>query len=154
MKLEFKDFEAHLAAARAKRAGLSSPEGFEVFEGRAASEEDVLAAEDALHVQLPDDYKEFMKRHGGGMSLFLDLLPISGSDGQEEDLLKVNLRDFAGVDFVAVAPVGTGDWWGFSVIDGRCAEQVYFWDHEDGRVQFEADSFLGFLAREGLRVGR
>ncbi|MET9964978.1 SMI1/KNR4 family protein [Streptomyces sp. NPDC006356] len=152
--MEFEEFEAHLAAARAKRAGLSSPEGFEVFERRVASEDDILAAEGALHVQLPDDYKEFMKRHGGGMFLFLDLLPIAGSDDQEDDLLKVNLREFAGVDFVAVAPVGTGDWWGFSVVDGRCAGQVNFWDHEDGRVQFAADSFLGFLVREGLRVGR
>ncbi|MFD5284335.1 SMI1/KNR4 family protein [Streptomyces rubrogriseus] len=151
--MEFEEFETHLAAARTKRAALSSPEDFEAFEERAASEEDLRAAERALHARLPEDYREFMKRHGGGMFLFLDLLPISGSDGQEDDLLKVNLREFADVDFVAVAPVGTGDWWGFSVIDGHCVDQVSFWDHEDGRVQFEADDFLGFLARAGLRVG-
>ena len=152
--MRFEEFEAHLAAARAKRAGLSSPEGFEVFEGRAASEDDLLAVEDALQVRLPDEYKEFMKRHGGGMFLFLDLLPIAGTGDHEDDVLKVNLGESAGANFVAVAPVGTGDWWGFSVIDGRCADQVYFRDHEDGHVQFEADSFLDFLAREGLRVGK
>lgn len=151
--MEFEEFETHLAAARTKRAGLSSGEGFDVFEGRLASQEDLVAAERALRVQLPDDYKEFMKRHGGGMFLFLDLLPVSGSDDQEDDLVKVNLRDFADIAFVAVAPVGTGDWWGFSVTEGRCASQVSFWDHEDGSVQVEVDTFLGFVAREGLRVG-
>lgn len=152
--MEFEEFETHLAAAHAKRAGLSGPEGFEVFECRTASEDDLLRAEGALHAQLPHEYKDFMKRHGGGMFLFLDLLPVVGSGDQDDDLLKVNLQEFVGVDFVAVAPVGTGDWWGFSVIDGRCTGQVNFWDHEDGRVQFEADSFLYFLVREGLRVGR
>ncbi|MFF9865077.1 SMI1/KNR4 family protein [Streptomyces sp. NPDC013953] len=152
--MEFEEFEAHLAAARAKRAGLSGPEGFEVFECRTASEGELLRAEVALRAQLPAEYKEFMQRHGGGMFLFLDLLPVVGSSDQEDDLVKVNLREFDAASFVAVAPVGTGDWWGFSVIDGRCDDQVNFWDHEDGRVQFEAASFLDFLAHEGLRVGR
>ncbi|MFD5575194.1 SMI1/KNR4 family protein [Streptomyces cadmiisoli] len=152
--MEFEEFEVHLAATRAKRAGLSGPEGFEVFECRAASEGELLRAEGALHAQLPQEYREFMKRHGGGMFLFLDLLPVVGSGDQDDDLLKANLQEFFGGDFVAVAPVGTGDWWGFSVIDGCCTDQVNFWDHEDGQVQFEADSFLNFLVREGLRVGR
>ncbi|SOB85317.1 SMI1/KNR4 family protein [Streptomyces sp. 1331.2] len=152
--MEFEEFEAKLVAARAKRAGLNSPEGFDVFEFRTASEDDLMVAEEALGARLPGEYKEFMKRYGGGMFLFLDLLPIASSDDQEDDLLKVNLREFLDADFIAVAPVGTGDWWGFSVIDGRCADQINFWDHEDGRVQFEAASFLDFLAHEGLRAGR
>jgi hypothetical protein len=152
--MEFEEFETYLAAARAKRGSLSDPEGFEVFECRRASEAELLRAEDALGVQLPGEYKEFMKRHGGGMFLFLDLLPIVGSGDHEDDLLKINLREFIAVSFVAVAPVGTGDWWGFPVIGGRCSGQVHFWDHEDGQLQFEAASFLEFLTREGLRVGR
>ncbi|MFC8957794.1 SMI1/KNR4 family protein [Streptomyces sp. NPDC057101] len=152
--MEFEEFEAYLSAARAKRAGLSSPEGFDVFESRVASETDLLEVEEALGVQLPGEYREFMKRHGGGMFLFLDLLPVAASDDQEDDLRRVNASEFKHGDFIAVAPVGTGDWWGFSVNEGRCANQVDFWDHEDGQVQFAASSFLEFLAREGLRVGR
>ncbi|MEU8578584.1 SMI1/KNR4 family protein [Streptomyces asoensis] len=152
--MEFEEFQALLSTARAKRAGLSSPEGLEVFESRRASEAELLEVEEALRVQLPFAYREFLKRHGGGMFLFLDLLPVVASDDQEDDLRKVNVAEFKNGDFFAVAPVGTGDWWGFSVIEGRCADQVDFWGHEDGQVQFAAIGFLEFLAREGLRLGR
>lgn len=152
--MEFEEFEAHLSAARARRTSLSSPGGFDFFASRVTSESELSEVEKALRVQLPGEYKEFMKRHGGGMFLFLDLLPVITSDDQGDDLLRVNTQEFKVADFVAVAPVGTGDWWGFSVIEGRCANQVDFSDHEDGRVEFEATGFLDFLAREGLRVGR
>ncbi|MFE2967394.1 SMI1/KNR4 family protein [Streptomyces sp. NPDC059340] len=152
--MEFEEFEVHLSATRAKRAGLSSPEGIDVFESRVASEAELLEVEESLRVQLPSEYREFMKRHGGGMFLFLDLLPVVAPDAQEDDLRRVNAAEFKDGSFVAVAPVGTGDWWGFAVHEGRCANQVDFWDHEDGQVQFAATGFLEFLAREGLRVGR
>ncbi|MFJ3901406.1 SMI1/KNR4 family protein [Streptomyces sp. NPDC090025] len=119
-----------------------------------ASEAELSEAEETLQAQLPGEYREFMKRHGGGMFLFLDLLPVVASDDQEDDLVRVNVAEFKDGNFVAVAPVGTGDWWGFSVVEGRCASQVDFWDHEDGQVQFAATGFLEFLAYEGLRVGR
>ncbi|MFJ3860340.1 SMI1/KNR4 family protein [Streptomyces sp. NPDC090085] len=152
--MESEEFEVHLSAARAKRAGLSSPEGFDVFESRVASEAELSEVEETLEAQLPGEYREFMKRHGGGMFLFLDLLPVVASDDQEDDLTRVNVAEFKDGGFIAVAPVGTGDWWGFSVVEGRCANQVDFWDHEDGQVQFAATGFLEFLAHEGLRVGR
>jgi hypothetical protein len=55
-------------------------------------------------------------------------------DGRAEDLLSVNQGTMAPPDFVAVAPVGTGDWWGFASVNGVCDERVNFFDHEDGRI--------------------
>ncbi|WP_431967288.1 SMI1/KNR4 family protein [Actinacidiphila sp. bgisy160] len=152
--MDFAEFEEHLSTARAKRAALSSPEGGDVFESRRASEAELSDAEVILGTSLPAEYKEFMQRYGGGMFLFLDLLPIAAHEGPDDDLLKVYEREFKYANFVPVAPVGTGDWWGFLSAEGRCSPEVYFRDHEDGRFHLEADSFLEFMARKGLRLGK
>jgi len=61
--------------------------------------------------------------------------------------------EYAVPNFVAVAPVGTGDWWGFVSENGVCSEQVSFLDHEDGSVQFDSDDFYEFASEKGLRIG-
>ncbi|WP_108990757.1 SMI1/KNR4 family protein [Streptomyces coelicoflavus] len=152
--MEFDEFEEHLSRASVRRASLVGSSDIEVFEGQIASESELSTAENTLGVELPEKYKQFMKRHGGGEFLFIDLLPIIASDSQEDDLLGVNSREFLSSGFIAVAPVGTGDWWGFSVVEGCCNDRVDFRDHEDGRVHSVASDFLDFLAHEGLRVGR
>jgi hypothetical protein len=53
--------------------------------------------------------------------------------------------------FVAVAPVGTGDWWGFRVQDGVCAEAVDFWFHDDDVFEPAGSDFLEFLVQQGLK---
>ncbi|OKK18661.1 hypothetical protein AMK09_17155 [Streptomyces sp. CB02488] len=130
---------------------MDSSSELDVFEFRSTSESEISDVEAALSVHFPKKYKEFMKRYGGGMFLFVDLLPVVDSE-EGDDLLKVNRGEFRGTGFVAVSPVGSGDWWGFSVTDGVCAENVDFWDHEDGRIQFASTDFLDFLAKEGLRA--
>jgi hypothetical protein len=55
------------------------------------------------------------------------------------------------MDLVAVAPVGTGDYWGFPVVDGRCLDEVWFHFHDAGDAELDASDFLEFVARRGLR---
>ncbi|MEV8065065.1 SMI1/KNR4 family protein [Streptomyces sp. NPDC085995] len=150
--MEFEEFEAILSAARTERAGQSLPEGFQLFDSWVASDADLSHAEQTLRARLPEKYKEFMRRHGAGQFLFLDLLPVVSVDEQQDDLLSVNEEEFRGGEFVAVAPVGTGDWWGFRVVDGVCLDRVDFVDHEDGSVSSAYSDFLEFLARRGLRA--
>ncbi|MGK5497900.1 SMI1/KNR4 family protein [Streptomyces sp. URMC 125] len=150
--MEFEQFESLLATTRAERE-RTLPEGFHAFDLLAASNEELAQAEQRLGVRLPDDYKKFMRRYGGGEFLFLDLLPVLSHDGAEDDLVGVNESDIESEDFIAIAPVGTGDWWGFSASGAVCRNQVDFLDHEDGQVRFAAADFFEFLARQGLRVG-
>ncbi|MGW4088083.1 SMI1/KNR4 family protein [Streptomyces sp. NPDC004822] len=150
--MEFEDFEVRLSAARAERGGRSLPEGFLLFDSQVASEADLLHVEQTLQIQLPEKYKEFMRRYGAGQFLFLDLLPAISVDEHEDDLLTVNEAGIPDRRFIAVAPVGTGDWWGFSVVDGVCRGRVDFIDHEDGSISFAFSDFLEFLAHKGLRV--
>ncbi|MFI6662809.1 SMI1/KNR4 family protein [Streptomyces sp. NPDC050523] len=150
--MEFEEFEASLTAVRAARESRNLPEGFQLFDLRVASEADLQHVERELHVSLPGKYREFMLRHGGGQFLFLDLLPASSGDSYEEDLIRVNGGGLDSSRFIAVSPVGTGDWWGFSVVDGNCLDQVDFMDHEDGSISFAYPDFLEFLSRKGLQV--
>ncbi|MFF2165527.1 SMI1/KNR4 family protein [Streptomyces sp. NPDC058175] len=150
--MEFGEFEARLAGVRAEREGAGLPEGFQLFDFQRASGVDLDRAEGELRVRLPEKYKEFMRQYGGGEFLYLDVLPAV-SDG-EDDLLSINQGELRQSNFIAIAPVGTGDWWGFVVVDGVCSEQVEFLDHEDGQLHFAASDVLDFLVREGLCAGK
>lgn len=152
--MEFEEFETQVASVRAERAGKQYPPGFQLFDSWTASDDDLVRVEAELQTQLPAKYKEFMRRFGGGQFVFVDLLPAKSPDGRSEDLLTVNKGDFATPNFVAVAPVGTGDWWGFASANGVCEEQVSFLDHEDGSLQYDAADFLEFASDKGLRIGR
>jgi hypothetical protein len=80
-----------------------------------------------LGALLPDQYKTFMMRYGGGMFGFVELFPIGHRPDAAEDLVSVNRDEFPDGSFLAVAPVGTGDHWGFPVDAGRCADEVWIW---------------------------
>jgi antitoxin YobK len=147
---EFQDFEIALRRTQEEYSRRDLPEGFQLFDFWRATEADIQGVESQLNVRLPDRYKEFMRRYGGGQFLFLDLLPVLSPDGREDDLISVNQGSFLAAGFVGVAPVGTGDWWGFSVVEGVCGDAVDFLDHENGNVSASTDDFLDFLTSKGL----
>ncbi|MBL7502374.1 SMI1/KNR4 family protein [Frankia sp. CNm7] len=151
--MEFEEFEAQVEAFRVERVGRRYPPGFQLFDSWIATDADLAAVETVLRTRLPSKYKRFMQAFGGGVFSFVEILPARSPDARSEDLLSVNTGVFAVPNFVAVAPVGTGDWWGFVSEDGVCREQVSFLDHEDGAVQFDASDFYEFVSSRGLRVG-
>ncbi|MEU4623344.1 SMI1/KNR4 family protein [Actinoplanes sp. NPDC023801] len=114
-------------------------------------QEEAASVDRELAVVLPDKYKAFMMRYGGGVFGFVELLPLIPVPSTSDDLRTVNVREFADRRFVAVAPVGTGDHWGFPVTDGRCSEQVWFHFHDAGGHEPVAADFLDFMAEYGLR---
>lgn len=152
--MEFEELEAQVESFRRERAGKQYPPGFQLFDSWTATEADLADVEAVLQTQLPSKYKRFMQIFGGGVFSFVELLPARSPDGRSEDLISVNTGTFAVSNFVAVAPVGTGDWWGFVSADGMCSEPVSFLDHETGAVQFDAPDFYEFVSSKGLRVGR
>jgi antitoxin YobK len=149
--VEFAEFDGNFDDAQAEFAGDAVPGGLRLFDCARASEQDLERVESELNIQLPWKYREFMKKYGGGQFLFVDLLPVITQDPGEEDLLGVNSnaswRDY----FVAVAPVGTGDWWGFSLAAGICGDQVDFLYHDDENIEGYSPDFLEFLSKQGLQ---
>jgi hypothetical protein len=122
-----------------------------LIEGRTASVNELASIEELLGAVLPMQYKTFMIRYGGGPFGFVGLLPLTGqpSDGAE-NVVSVNRELFPDGSFVAVAAVGTGDYWGFPVVNGRCLDEVWFHFHDAGDDELEACDFLEFVARQGL----
>jgi SMI1-KNR4 cell-wall len=151
--MEFEEFEAQVESFQAERAGKRYPPEFKLFDSWRATDDELAMVESELGTRLPAKYKRFMRVFGGGVFAFVDLLPAKSPDGRGEDLLSVNKGEYAVPDFVAVAPVGTGDWWGFVTDDGVCGEQVSFLDHEDGSVQPDSTDFYEFAVAKGLRLG-
>jgi len=151
--MEFEELEAQVESFRAERAGKQYPLGFQLFDSWTATDDDLATVEIELGTQLPSKYKRFMRAFGGGVFSFVELLPAKSLDGRSEDLLSVNTGEYAVPNFVAVAPVGTGDWWGFVSENGVCREQVSFLDHEDGSVQLDSADFYEFASAKGLRIG-
>lgn len=154
MTMDFDEFQALVEALLAEHAGRGYPATIRILDGVRATDEEIAAAERLLGTQLPFKYKQVMTTYGGGMFGFVDLLPVKARDGGLDDLLSANSGEFAINDFVAVAPVGSGDMWGFENAGGICADAVSVWDHETGDIAFDADDFLLFLASRGVRGDR
>lgn len=149
--MDFDEFDAILNSVRASEIVARFPPEFQPFGFRRASDDEIAGAESALRVSLPSAYRQFMTRYGGGQFLFLDLLPVAATEPRIENLVGVNQAE-AIPGFIAAAPVGTGDWWGFEVREGSCDERVSFWYHDDKVVESKYPDFFEFLVDVGLRA--
>lgn len=144
--MEFADFVALIDETR-----RSHPWWLAGFEPMRATEEELNHVQRELSISLPADYLTFMTEVGGGAFGFMDILPARRDSPHRDDVMSVNLHPWWPVDFYAVAPVGTGDMWGFSYVDGVASDEIYFLDHEDGSLTSEQSGFLDFLAAKALR---
>lgn len=153
--MEFEEFDQRVRSlrTRAARTGFEGVEDDKVIEGLTASADEIAEAERALGASLPAQYRTFMMRYGGGAFGFLDLLPIPGAGSAHhlEDVVSISQAEFPDGSFVAVAPVGTGDYWCFPVVAGRCRNDVWFHPHDAGDPTPAAPGFLDFVARHGTQ---
>ncbi len=151
--MDLTEFDALAEGLRAKSAASQTNYGFALIAGRIAGDDEIVDVERRMGVALPTGYKSFMRSYGGGMFGFVDLLPVVAEpDGSEDDLLTVNDREFSDRSFVAVAPVGTGDYWAFPVDEGRCRDEIWFCFHDGGEPEAVAADFLEFVVSYGLKA--
>ena len=149
--MDLAEFEALAEPLLRKSVAKQAEYGFALIEGHTVTAEEIKDVEREIAVALPNKYKAFMMRYGGGVFGFVELFPVAPVPSGADDLRTLNDREFPDRSFVAVAPVGTGDHWGFRVIDGRCSEQVWFRVHDAGDDESVAQDFLEFVASRGLR---
>ncbi|WP_027346534.1 SMI1/KNR4 family protein [Hamadaea tsunoensis] len=147
--MELAEFDVLADQMRQRSASLIASAGFSLIDGRTAAMDQIRAAEDVLGAILPEKYTAFMTQYGGGRFGFVDLFSIAAGD--PDDICAINHAEFPDAMFIAIAPVGTGDHWGFPVTDGRCHDQVWFHFHDGGDPELVAADFLEFAARHGLK---
>jgi antitoxin YobK len=150
--MDFEEFD-QLAERLRERDATIAVDGFRLIEARTASIGELAEAERSLGATLPTQYREFMLRYGGGMFGCVELLPVRAGTSRKDvdDVVSVSRHESPDGSFVAVAAVGTGDFWGFPVVDGRCLDGVWFYYHDGDDPTPESTDFLEFVARTGLR---
>jgi hypothetical protein len=131
--VDLPEFDVLAELLRQKSVASEAKYGFALIDGRIATVDEIASVERRMGVVLPEPYKAFMMRYGGGMFGFVDLFPIVAEPTPEgDDLWTTNDREFPDRRFVAVAPVGTGDHWGFQVADGHCQDAIWSHFHDGG----------------------
>jgi hypothetical protein len=127
------------------------PVWFGLESDAAARDEEISAAEADLQVSLPLEYRQFVKRFGGGYFALANVFSVT--DGSDWSIVLRNRRSASvtGKGFVAVSDNGTGDYYGFCVHGGACERRVSIYDHSSGDiVPTEFDDLFDFLARKAL----
>lgn len=116
-----------------------------------ASEDELQEAEVQLQVELPSEYREFLRKFGGGLFAFSNIFSVApGSDWNI-----IGKSKEAGLDEIGFLPVsenGVGDFYGYCCRDCQCTSELYFFDHETGRVQpSHYSNLFDYVAEVGLR---
>lgn len=126
--MEFSAFLSIVSEAKVKKPVL-----FALETDPPATEVDISGAEARLSVQFPLEYKDFLRRFGGGFFGFTNVFSVLASSPWY-----VVDRNFAsGVplqEFLAISDNGVGDYYGFSVANAVCGSHVAFLDHETRAV--------------------
>lgn len=128
------------------------PNWFRLPSDEPATPGDVVAAADALGCALPESYRMFVSEFGGGDFAFVEI--YSATPDSEVSIVEMNQRPWlSGLSFVAFADTGTGDYYGWRVVDGEALDDVVILDHTTGQLR-ECDfvDFVDFVVREGLRL--
>jgi hypothetical protein len=149
--MDLAEFEALAEPLLRKSVAEQAKYGFTLVDGYTVTADEIRGVEQEMAVGLPDKYKAFMMRYGGGVFGFVELFPVAPVPVGTDNLRTLNDREFPDRSFVAVASVGTGDHWVFTVIAGRCSEQVWFRFHDAGDDELVAQDFLEFVANCGLQ---
>jgi hypothetical protein len=100
---------------------------------------------------LPQEYKDFIKKYGGGYFAFTNI--FSGKKESEWYIVtrnnEVGLLNSYG--FIAFSDNEVGDYYGFKIINGKCHPKIYFYDHEDDQIKItEYDNLFDYLNKVGL----
>lgn len=128
------------------------PRWFELESDPVASEATLAASELALGTKLPEEYKAFVKSFGGGY--FALGVVFSAGVPSKWNIVTKNLSNRKLCKgFVVFSENGSGDLYGFKVVNGECSPEIWIYDHESGAWQLTSFANLfDFLSAKSLRT--
>jgi hypothetical protein len=136
----FKEIDTAMRAERPKVFQLTSPD-------RVATEATLIEIESKLGIQLPSDYREFLKGYGGGDFGFTN---IFSADPESEWFLP-KMQKAASVDLpeglLAFSDDFSGGYYVFLVENGIAEHPVYYWNQDGGLISTEFESILAYVVR-------
>ena len=141
--MNFDNFNTVVEEYRAKKPIL-----FGLEHDKILSAEEIEQFEKTAQITLPEKYKEFIKSYGGGYFGYANIYSLdSDSDFY---LLKHNNLPFK--NYIRIADNGCGDYYLFSIENGKCLDSLLLSDHETGRIVWtEYGDIFEYLIEIGLK---
>lgn len=126
------------------------PVWFGLAPDKSVNESAIVSVETKLEVKLPDEYKEFILKYGGGYFSFS--IVYSLDDVSDWNLIKVNHEYLSlRAGYILISENGVGDFYGYKVINGICSSEIYFYDHEtEGWEKTLFSNLFDYLKKHAL----
>lgn len=105
------------------------PVWFGIESDECPDETAVIEAERKLGSKLPADYKKFIFEYGGGYFALSNVYSLEKKS--DWNMVDMNYKYNAiRKGHVLISENGSGDFYGFKVVDGICEPKICFYDHE------------------------
>jgi len=144
--MQWEEFAWRWEIAKTERPVL-----FELDRDRPVDRDAIASAEARLGVTLPAEYVRVLEVLGGGYIGFVVVYSLDPAS--QANLVHLNQRDdVPGRRFLAFSDNGCGDLYAFEVVNGRCAPEVMFLDHESGTAAATSHAtILDYIVDAGLK---
>lgn len=113
---------------------------------------DIETVEHQLNITLPEDYKKFVQKYGGGYFAFTVVFSVSPEG--EWNITKQNrfLDLLEKQHFLAVADNQAGDYYGYKIENGLIRGKLFVYDHELRQIsQTKYNDILEYITEVGLK---
>ncbi|MCF6409725.1 SMI1/KNR4 family protein [Pseudalkalibacillus salsuginis] len=115
------------------------------------TDREIIKIERLFSVTLPEEYKLFIKRYGGGYFAFTNIFSVKDS---EWNIVQINneIKLIKSHNFIAISENEVGDFYGFKVNNGVCNPKVKFYNHELDQIEeTEYQNLYEYLLKVGLK---
>lgn len=117
-----------------------------------ASDEELIHVENYYQIQLPESYKQFLKKYGGGY--FVYTVVYSCDTASKFYIIHNVLKEWVDkYNFLPVIDFQTGDMGGFKINNKKCDELFCIYNHDEKQVvESEECDFFQALVMYGLKL--
>lgn len=127
-----------------------NPFWFEDTPDNLATDNNIQIIEDDLEALLPDSYKGFIKEYGGGYFGFTNIFSADQNGDWYIVDKNINAQFYLPQNFIAISDDETGGLYGYVVVDGKCKEEVYYWDGHEDTLSKAYDNVFDYLVKVGV----
>lgn len=131
---------------------IEKPLWFELDSDSLLDNIQIKELEDYYQLELPIEYKQFLKEYGGGYFAFIVI--FSGDKNSDWYIIKKNneLGLLKTYNFLAISDSETGDFYGFKVNNNKCETRISVYLHEENNVkETKYEDFYQYVIKLGLQ---
>lgn len=124
------------------------PHFFELEHDKIPTMQDVIAFQEQYQIILPEKYIQFLLNFGGG---YFGSAIIYSLD-KNSCFSIYNHNPAKAEDLLFIADNECGDYYAFQIENGKCSEEIVFYDHESNTIEQGADfaDIFEYLVKTGL----